>query len=61
MKAIIAKKVNLAMAAQWVIFMPVILPLCIVFGAVQGASSLVQKMINCMIADLQPRDTTDLA
>lgn len=49
------------MAMQWVVFMPVILPLCIVFGAVQGASSLVQKMVNCMIADLEPRETTDLA
>jgi hypothetical protein len=61
MKNLIGRKVNLSMAMQWFVFMPVILPLCVIFGAVQGASSLVQKMINCMIADLQPRENTDLA
>ncbi len=60
MKALIARKVNLAMAVQWIVFMPVILPLCIIFGAVQGASSLVQKMINCMLADIEPRESRDL-
>lgn len=41
------------MALQWFIFLPIILPLCIAFGAVQGIASMVEKMFQRMVADME--------
>ena len=32
------------MVFQWVIFMPVILPLCLLFGALQGIASSAEQL-----------------
>ncbi|WP_373330861.1 hypothetical protein [Salmonirosea aquatica] len=53
MKTPIVKKFNFAMALQWVIFLPIILPLCLVFGAVQGAVNMIEKMAQRMWLDLE--------
>jgi len=48
MKTPIIKRFNFTMALQWLIFLPVILPLCIIFGAVQGVMNMVEKMAHRM-------------
>jgi len=53
MKTPIVKKFNHGMALQWIIFLPIILPLCLVFGAIQGAVNMVEKMIQRMWIDLE--------
>ncbi|GHB85213.1 hypothetical protein GCM10007390_45670 [Persicitalea jodogahamensis] len=47
------KKLNYAMAIQWIIFLPVILPLCLVFGALQGIVNMVGTMAQRMILDIE--------
>ena len=46
------KKPNLYMAFQWLIFLPVILPLCIIFGALQGMFNTVEQMAHQMWNDV---------
>jgi hypothetical protein len=53
MKTPIVKKFNHGMALQWIIFLPVILPLCLVFGAVQGALAMIEKMAQRMWLDME--------
>lgn len=53
MKAPFLKKFNFTMALQWLIFLPVILPLCIIFGAVQGVLNMVEKMAQRMWIDME--------
>jgi hypothetical protein len=53
MKAPIFKRFNFTMALQWFIFLPVILPLCIIFGALQGIMNMVEKMASRMWADME--------
>ncbi len=52
------KKFNVSMAMQWFIFLPVILPLCVVFGAIQGVFNMVEKVAGRMMTDIA---TTDVA
>lgn len=53
MKTPVLKKFNYSMAMQWIIFLPVILPLCLVFGAVQGIANMMEKMVNRMWIDME--------
>lgn len=53
MKAPILKKFNATMALQWLIFLPIILPLCVIFGAIQGVVGMVEKMAQRMWIDLE--------
>lgn len=46
------KKFNYAMALQWIIFLPIILPLCLVFGALQGVVNMVGAMAQRMMLDI---------
>ena len=46
------KKPNLYMAFQWLIFLPVILPLCIISGALQGMFNTVEQMAHQMWSDV---------
>jgi len=46
-------KLNLTKALQWLIFLPLILPLCIIFGAFQGVVGMVEKMAQRMWIDLE--------
>lgn len=46
------RKPNLYMAFQWLIFLPVILPLCVIFGALQGMFNTVEQMAHQMWSDI---------
>ena len=47
------KKLNITKALQWLIFLPLILPLCIIFGAFQGVVGMVEKMAQRMWIDME--------
>jgi hypothetical protein len=51
------KKFNYAMALRWMIFLPVLLVLCIVLGALEGISSMLIKMIRQMGIDIAKPET----
>jgi len=53
MKMPVFKRFNYTMALQWLIFLPIILPLCIVFGALQGIMNMVEKMAQRMWIDME--------
>lgn len=53
MKLPTLKKFNYAMAMQWIIFLPVILPLCLVFGALQGVVNMFGTMAQRMMLDIE--------
>jgi len=44
------------MILQWVFFLPIILPLCIAFGALQGAIQMVERVMNQLLTDVAPTD-----
>jgi len=52
-KTTFINKLNLTKALQWFIFLPLILPLCIIFGAFQGVIGMVEKMAQRMWIDLE--------
>lgn len=53
MKGAVLKRINLTMAIKWIVFLPIILPLCIVFGALKGITSMVDKMAQQMMIDIE--------
>jgi hypothetical protein len=53
------KKPNLHLVFQWLIFLPVILPLCIIFGAIQGVINTVEQMALQMWADASTIDKVE--
>jgi hypothetical protein len=53
MKSVVLKRVNLTMAIKWLVFLPVILPLCIVFGALKGVLTMLDKMTSQMMTDIE--------
>ena len=53
MKLPTPRKFNYAMALQWIIFLPIILPLCLVFGALQGIFNMVGTMAQRMMLDIE--------
>lgn len=58
------RKPNFYMAFQWLMFLPVILPLCIIFGALRGMFNTVEQMAHQMWKDVssveQSIGTTEL-
>jgi hypothetical protein len=48
------KKVKLNMILHWVVFFPIILPLCMIFGAFQGAIQMADKVLNQFWSDVAP-------
>ena len=46
------RKFRLYMVFQWVFFLPVILPLCIIFGALRGAAQMIERVIEQIKADV---------
>lgn len=46
------KKANVFMAIQWLIFLPIILPICLIFGAFQGIASSAEQVIQRIWADV---------
>jgi hypothetical protein len=55
------KQVKFYMVLQWFLFLPIILPLCVLFGALQGAFQMVERVLNQMMTDVsseaQPNET----
>jgi hypothetical protein len=45
------------LAFQWLIFLPIILPLCVVFGALQGAFNTIEEMVHQMWSDVSTIET----
>ena len=46
------KNIRLHMIFQWVFFLPIILPLCIIYGALRGAIQMVERIAEQMMADI---------
>ena len=53
------KTIRFYMILQWVLFLPVILPLCMVFGALRGAVLMAERVIEQMGTDIsyKPNNT----
>ena len=52
------KNVRLYMIFQWVFFLPVILPLCLIYGALRGAAQMAERVIEQMLTDIAPQRET---
>jgi len=46
------RNVKLYMVLQWLFFLPLILPVCLVFGAVQGAVRMAERLFNQFLIDI---------
>lgn len=46
------KTIRLYMVLQWILFLPIILPLCMVFGALRGAVLMAERVIEQMSIDV---------
>ncbi|HEX9955916.1 MAG TPA: hypothetical protein VGA96_01625 [Fibrella sp.] len=51
------KTIRLYMVLQWVLFLPILLPLCMVFGALRGAILMAQRVIDQMSTDISFKPT----
>lgn len=54
------KKPNLFMAVQWLIFLPVILPICLIFGALQGIASSAEQVVQRIWADVTNTEASNV-
>ncbi|MFD2935776.1 hypothetical protein [Spirosoma flavum] len=48
---------RLYMVFQWVFFLPIILPLCIIFGALRGIIQMVERVMEQIISDISPSES----
>ena len=51
------KTIRLYMILQWVLFLPILLPLCMVFGALRGAVLMAERVIDQMSIDISHKST----
>ena len=51
------KTIRLYMILQWVLFLPILLPLCMVFGALRGAVLMAERVIDQMSIDISHKPT----
>ncbi len=49
------KTARLYMIFQWVLFLPIILPLCLVFGALRGAYQMIERVAEQIMTDIAPQ------
>jgi len=49
----VMRKLNMAMALKWFVFLPMILPICVIFGAVQGMMTMADKVLTRMWIDIE--------
>lgn len=54
------KNVRLYMIFQWVVFLPIILPLCVIFGALYGVVQMVERVMDQMRLDILPSEQNQL-
>jgi hypothetical protein len=47
------------MLFQWAFFLPIILPLCLAFGAIQGAVNMAERVFNQMLTDVANESQTE--
>ncbi|WP_229213677.1 hypothetical protein [Dyadobacter psychrotolerans] len=47
------RKLNMAMALKWFVFLPMILPACVIFGAIQGMMTMADKVWTRMWLDIE--------
>ncbi len=53
------RKFRLYMLFQWAFFLPIILPLCLAFGAIQGAVTMAERVFNQMLTDVADASQTE--
>jgi hypothetical protein len=53
------RKFRLYMLFQWAFFLPIILPLCLAFGAIQGAVNMVERVFNQMMTDVSESQSAE--
>gem|GEM_PF-2830538 len=46
------KTKNFALAIMWVIYLPFILPICLIFGILNGAGKMLGNIVSCMWSDI---------
>jgi hypothetical protein len=46
------KNVRIHMIFQWVFFLPIILPLCLIYGAIRGAMQMAERVLEQMMTDV---------
>lgn len=51
------KTIRLYMMLQWILFLPIILPLCMVFCALRGAVLMAERVIEQMSMDVSYKST----
>ncbi len=49
------KNVRLYMIFQWVFFLPIILPLCLIYGALRGAVQMAERVMEQLLTDVAPQ------
>ncbi|MEZ0486647.1 hypothetical protein [Fibrella aquatica] len=52
------RTIRLYMILQWVLFLPILLPLCMVFGALRGAVLMAERVIDQMSTDISYKPTS---
>lgn len=52
------KKHKMYLAFQWLLFLPIILPLCVIFGALQGVINTLEQMVQQMWTDVSAPETS---
>ena len=55
------KNFRLYMIFQWVFFLPIILPLCIIFGALRGIVQMIERVMEQIILDVSPSEPQSTA
>lgn len=52
---------RLYMIFQWVFFLPIILPLCIIFGALRGIIQMIERVMEQIVLDIAPSEQPNTA
>ncbi|QKZ11405.1 hypothetical protein [Spirosoma sp. KUDC1026] len=47
------------MIFQWVFFLPIILPLCLLYGAIRGAMQMTERVLEQMMTDITQMKETE--
>ncbi len=49
------RNVRLYMIFQWVFFLPIIFPLCLIYGAFRGAIQMTERVMEQIMTDVMPQ------
>jgi hypothetical protein len=53
------KNFRFHMMFQWLLFMPVILPVCLLFGALRGAYQMGERVLDQFMIDVAQEQTSE--